>query len=117
VVVCIKTTPINPPDLGLLLGPADVGTARVSGLAERPIVTMALPSAAMRTLPGRIDKSMPAGNEGAGVVVACSAAPWRSWEGRCEPSTARFRRPLSSPARGNLKANRQVQGRAARRPA
>jgi NADPH2:quinone reductase len=45
VVVCIEATPINRSDLGLLLGPADVGTARVSGSAERPIVTLALPSA------------------------------------------------------------------------
>ena len=57
VVVRVEATPINPSDLGLLLGPADVGTARVSGSAERPIVTMALPSAAMRALAGRIDES------------------------------------------------------------
>ena len=69
VVVRIEATPINPSDLGLLLGPADVATARVTGSAERPIVTMALPSAAMRGLAGRIDKSMLVGNEGAGVVV------------------------------------------------
>jgi len=73
--VRIEATPINPSDLGLLLGPADVGTARVSGSAERPIVTMALPSAAMRALAGRIDKSMPVGNEGAGVVVAAGDSP------------------------------------------
>ena len=41
----IEAAPINPSDLGLLLGPADVGTARVSGSAESPSVTMALPSA------------------------------------------------------------------------
>src|SRR5258708_21322674 len=75
VVVRIEATPINPSDLGLLLGPADVGTARVSGSAERPVVTMALPSAAMRPLSGRLDKSMPVGNEGAGVVVAAGDSP------------------------------------------
>jgi NADPH:quinone reductase len=75
VVVRIEATPINPSDMGLLLGPADVGTARMSGSAERPIVTMALPSAAMRGLAGRIDKFMPVGNEGAGVVVAAGNSP------------------------------------------
>ena len=75
VVVRIEATPINPSDLGLLLGAADVGTARVSGSVERPIVTMVLPSAAMRALAGRIDKSMPVGNEGAGVVVAAGESP------------------------------------------
>lgn len=71
----IEATPINPSDLGLLLGPADVGTARLSGSTERPIVTMALPSSATRSLAGRIDQSMPAGNEGAGVVVAAGDSP------------------------------------------
>jgi NADPH:quinone reductase-like Zn-dependent oxidoreductase len=75
VVVRIEATPINPSDLGLLLGPADVDTARLTGSAERPIVTMALPSAAMRALAGRIDKSMPVGNEGAGVVIAAGNSP------------------------------------------
>jgi NADPH:quinone reductase len=75
VVVRIEATPINPSDLGLLLGPADVGTARVGGSTDRPIVTMTLPSAAMRSLAGRIDKSMPVGNEGAGLVVAAGDSP------------------------------------------
>ena len=75
VVVRIEATPINPSDLGLLVGPADVATARASGSSERPIVTMTLPPTAMRSLAARVDKSMPVGNEGAGVVIAAGESP------------------------------------------
>jgi NADPH2:quinone reductase len=75
VVVRVEATPINPSDLGLLLGPADIASARVSGSAERPIVTFDIPTAALRSLSGRLDKAMPVGNEGAGVVVAAGEAP------------------------------------------
>jgi len=35
VLVRIEATPINPSDLGLLFGAADLGTMQVSGTAER----------------------------------------------------------------------------------
>ena len=75
VVVRIEATPINPSDLGLLLGPADITSARAGGTPDQPIVTFDLPAAAMRALAGRLDKPMPVGNEGAGVVVAAGEAP------------------------------------------
>ena len=31
IVVRVEATPINPSDLGLLIGPADISTAKVSG--------------------------------------------------------------------------------------
>ena len=34
--VRVEATPINPSDLGLLVGPADMSTATASGTAERP---------------------------------------------------------------------------------
>jgi NADPH2:quinone reductase len=75
VVVRMEATPINPSDMGLLLGPADVASARVSGSADLPVVTFDLPPAAMRPMAGRLDKPMPVGNEGAGVVVAAGESP------------------------------------------
>ena len=39
VVVRIEASPINPSDLGLLFGAADMSTARYSGTAARPVVT------------------------------------------------------------------------------
>ena len=70
VVVRIEGSPINPSDLGLLLGAADVATAALSGTADNPIVTAKVPQALMRAMAGRLDESMPVGNEGAGVVIA-----------------------------------------------
>jgi NADPH:quinone reductase-like Zn-dependent oxidoreductase len=69
VVVRIEATPINPSDLGLLVGAADMATARASGTREAPVITAKVPEAAMRAMAGRLDESMPVGNEGAGVVI------------------------------------------------
>src|SRR5215470_13617160 len=69
VVVRVEATPINPSDLGLLTGPADLSTAKVSGTRELPVVTAKVPDAAMGAMAARLDESMPVGNEGAGVVI------------------------------------------------
>ena len=69
VIIQVEATPINPSDLGLLLGPADVGSMQVSGNADNPVVTMDVPENMLKPLAARLDQSMPAGNEGAGVVV------------------------------------------------
>ena len=69
VVVRVEASPINPSDLGLLIGAADMTTAKASGSKEMPIITAKVPEAAMKAMAGRLDESMPVGNEGAGVVV------------------------------------------------
>jgi NADPH:quinone reductase-like Zn-dependent oxidoreductase len=69
VVVRVEATPINPSDLGLLVGAADMSTAKASGGKESPVITAKVPDAAMRAMAGRLDQSMPVGNEGAGVVI------------------------------------------------
>jgi len=69
VVVRVEATPINPSDLGLLLGAADMTTAKATGSKEAPVITAKIPDAAMRAMAGRLDQSMPVGNEGAGVVI------------------------------------------------
>jgi len=69
VVVRIEATPINPSDLGLLTGAADMTTAKVSGTRDAPVITAKVPEAGMRAMVGRLDESMPVGNEGAGVVI------------------------------------------------
>ena len=53
VVIQVTATPINPSDLGLLFGMADLSTAKLSGTTERPIVTSAIPEAAMKAMQGR----------------------------------------------------------------
>ena len=69
VVVRVEATPINPSDLGLLIGPADMSTAKVSGSTDTPVVTAKMPEAALRMMAARLDQSLPVGNEGAGVVI------------------------------------------------
>jgi NADPH:quinone reductase len=59
----------------LLFGAADISTAKASGSAASPVVTMAIADAGMKGMAGRLGQSMPVGNEGAGVVVAAGASP------------------------------------------
>lgn len=69
VVVRIEASPINPSDIGLLFGAADMSTAQASGSADHPVVTASIPERFLKSMAGRLDQSMPVGNEGAGVVV------------------------------------------------
>jgi NADPH:quinone reductase-like Zn-dependent oxidoreductase len=69
IVVRIEAAPLNPSDLALLFAGADMTQAVVTGTPERPVVTAALPAAAMRALAGRVGQSLPVGNEGAGTVI------------------------------------------------
>jgi NADPH:quinone reductase-like Zn-dependent oxidoreductase len=74
VVVRVEASPINPSDLGLLVGAADMATAKASGSREAPVITAKVPEAAMRAMAGRLDESMPVGNEGAGVVIRAGSS-------------------------------------------
>src|SRR5689334_13262474 len=69
VVVRVEASPINPSDLGLLTGAADLSTAKVSGTKDSPVVIAKVPEGGMKAMAGRLDESMPVGNEGAGVVI------------------------------------------------
>jgi NADPH:quinone reductase-like Zn-dependent oxidoreductase len=69
VVVRVEASPINPSDLGLLVGAADMTTAKASGTKDSPVITAKVPEAGMRAMAGRLDESMPVGNEGAGIVI------------------------------------------------
>lgn len=69
VVVRIEAAPINPSDLGLLVGAADMSTAKATGTKEAPVITAKVPDGAMRAMGARLDQSLPVGNEGAGVVI------------------------------------------------
>ena len=75
VVVRIEAAPINPSDIGLLFGAADMAAATFGGSADRPTVSAPIPERAMKSMAGRLGQAMPVGNEGAGVVVAAGASP------------------------------------------
>ena len=74
VVVRIEATPLNPSDLALLLGPADISSARDVGSSEHPVVTADIPPNFMRSVTARLGQSLPVGNEGAGTVVSAGAS-------------------------------------------
>src|SRR3954470_11021248 len=65
ILVKVEASPLNPSDLGLLLGAADVTTAKSAGGKT----TATVPPALMRAMAGRVDQPMPVGNEGAGTVI------------------------------------------------
>ena len=73
VLIRVEATPINPSDLGLLLGPADVSTMTIAGSGDDAVVSMDVPEAMMPAMAARVGKPLPAGNEGAGVVIAAGA--------------------------------------------
>ena len=74
VVVKVQASPINPSDLGLLTGPADLAQAKTSGSGAGTKVTAPVPQTALPFLAARLDESMPVGNEGAGIVVQAGSS-------------------------------------------
>src|ERR1700716_1727251 len=66
VVVRVEASPINPSDLGLLVGAADMSSAKASGTGDAAVVTAKVPDGAMKAMAGRLGEAMPGGNEGAG---------------------------------------------------
>jgi NADPH2:quinone reductase len=75
VLIQVQATPINPSDIGLLFGAADMGSAKLSGQISHPVITAAVPERAMKSMAGRLDQSLAAGNEGAGLVIEAGASP------------------------------------------
>jgi NADPH2:quinone reductase len=70
VVIRVEAAPINPSDLIMLLGPADLSTLAAGGTPLRPTATAEVPENRLGTVAGRLDQAWPVGNEGAGVVIA-----------------------------------------------
>jgi NADPH:quinone reductase len=75
VLVKVLATPINPSDLGLLVGAGDVSQATASMRDGLPFVTAPVSAAGLRAMGGRLNEAMPIGNEGCGVVVAAGSSP------------------------------------------
>jgi NADPH:quinone reductase len=74
VLVRVEAAPINPSDLGLLFGGADMTQASQRGTNDHPLVAARIPDAALKSMGARFDVSMPVGNEGAGVVVEAGSS-------------------------------------------
>ncbi|MBZ6379864.1 NADH oxidase [Pacificimonas flava] len=74
IIVRVEATPINPSDLGLLLAPADMSTVRSETVDGHPALVADVDPKMRRVSAGRAGKKMPAGNEGAGTVVAAGSS-------------------------------------------
>ena len=76
VVIRMEAAPINPSDIRVLFGTADLSTAQIMETADGPVMTADIPKAAMglTIFADRIGRAWPTGNEGAGVVVATGAS-------------------------------------------
>ena len=74
ILVRVEAAPLNPSDLALLFGPADMTTAVASGTPERPVVTADIPEKLMKMVAGRVGESLAVGNEAAGVVIGAGSS-------------------------------------------
>jgi NADPH:quinone reductase len=74
VLVRVEAAPLNPSDLALLLALADPDSATAEDTPDGLVVSAPIPDAVMPSLRARLGRSMPVGNEGAGVVVAAGDA-------------------------------------------
>ena len=75
VLVRIEAAPINPSDLGLLLGGADPAAFETAGSGESAVARAKLAPEVLRMMGARVGHSLPVGNEGAGVVIAAGSSP------------------------------------------
>ena len=66
VLIKVQATPINPSDLGLLVGPADISSLKE--IKKGSVVEMKVPDGLIRSVAARFDQNLPVGNEGAGLV-------------------------------------------------
>ena len=74
VVVRIEASPINPSDLGMLFGGADLTAAESSGSDDLPAVSAPISDAVLASQRARVGQAMVVGNEGGGTVVAAGSS-------------------------------------------
>ena len=74
IVVEVEAAPINPSDLWLMLGPAELTTLEAGGTADAPTLGAAVPRERLGQLRSRLDVRLRLGTEGAGTVVRTGPA-------------------------------------------
>ena len=70
VIIRVDASPLNPSDMGMLFGGADMAVAEAVGTDENPVINAKLTPPVMTAMEGRVGQSLPVGNEGAGEVIA-----------------------------------------------
>lgn len=74
ILVRVEATPVNPSDIGLMLGAADLSRAWTADGADGPQLGAPVPAAALQAMRSRRDASTAVGLEGAGTVVAAGSS-------------------------------------------
>jgi NADPH:quinone reductase-like Zn-dependent oxidoreductase len=74
VVVRIEASPINPSDLGMLFGGADLTSAEPAGTDDLPAVSAPMSDGVLRSQQARVGQAMFVGNEGGGTVIAAGSS-------------------------------------------
>ena len=74
VLIEVHAAPINPSDIGVMVGPADVASAVSQGEGASRTLAAEVPQRALGAVRARLDQSLPVGNEGAGQVVDAGAS-------------------------------------------
>jgi NADPH:quinone reductase-like Zn-dependent oxidoreductase len=75
VVIRVEATPINPSDQGVMFGWSNMASAEHSGNGPETVLTAPVTPQGMGIMKARIGQNLPAGNEGAGTVVAAGDSP------------------------------------------
>jgi NADPH:quinone reductase len=73
VLVRIEAAPINPSDIGLLLGAVDLATLNSDRSGDDLVLVGTVPTDRLAAMQPRFDQMLPVGNEGAGTVVAAGS--------------------------------------------
>jgi NADPH2:quinone reductase len=74
VLVRVEATPVNPSDVGLMLGAADLAQAWTADGAGGPELVAPVPAASLKAMRSRREASTTVGIEGAGTVVAAGGS-------------------------------------------
>ncbi len=83
VVIRVEATPINPSDLGVMFGWADMANAKTAGSGNDTVLAAPVSEAGMKVMAARVGQSLPIGNEGAGTVVATGSGDYaKSLDGK-----------------------------------
>jgi NADPH2:quinone reductase len=70
VIIEVQAAPINPSDVLMIFGAADMSTAESVGTPDAPRIRAKIPEAMQKATAPRVGKALACGVEGAGVVIA-----------------------------------------------
>lgn len=73
IIVQVEAAPLNPSDIAVLFGPADLASLEAGGDDQRPTLSATIPEMARGAVSARVGQSLRVGGEGAGTIVAAGS--------------------------------------------